>query len=414
MFMCAFWMTGLSPSRNYPKIKMRTNSPKFAGLTFQQMTMVVLLGWLVSMPAAGLAQQEGVEDLLKQAQVYEREQNYAAAESVYRKVLASDRNNSEALKRLGIVKQTELKFNDSIELFKFVLREHPDYPQVNFFLGLSYYGQHDFNDAIASFQEELKTSSPHPATRYYLALALEAGGRMNEAIDQLNQVAAANPDKADVLYGLARLHVAAAFRAIERLRKLDPDSFQMHAFTGQLYSEEGQYEAAAGEFRAALRKQPDALGIHYPLGIAYRMLHQYESAEKEFLLALPESPDDPGTNLSLGELALRVKQYDKALPYLQKAAAGRSKDVESHLLLGRCYMGLGELQQAKAVLLDTVGLEPADPRSHYALAEVYHKLDQPVDRTRELDLFNKLSSAQKANESGVAEKEPEHLRESHQ
>src|SRR5437879_6269299 len=263
--------------------EMRTSSRKLAWPWpgFLLMAIVALLGWLVNMPTAGLAQREGAADLFKRAQVYEREQNYAAAESIYRQVLASDPYNPEALKCLGIVEQTELKFNDSIELFKRVLREHSDYPQVNFFLGLSYYGQHDLNDAIASFEQELKTSAPHPAARYYLALALEAEGRTNDAIDQLNQVVAQNPDNANVLYELARLHMDASFRAIERLRKLDPDSFQNHAFTGGLYVQEGHYEAAIGEYQAALRKQPDALGIHYPRGVAYGMMHSCGLAEKE-------------------------------------------------------------------------------------------------------------------------------------
>ena len=369
------------------------------------MEMLALLGLLLSISAAGPAQQERATDLFKQAQVYEGEQNYAAAESIYRKALTSDPANPEALKRLGIVEQTELKFSDSIELFKRVLREHPDYPQVNFFLGLSYYGQHDLNDAAASFHRELKTSAPHPATRYYLALALEAEGRTNEAIDQLNQVATKNPDNANVLYELARLHMDASFRAIDRLRKLDPDSFQNHALLGGLYAEEGHYEAAVGEYQAALRKQPGALGIHYPLGVAYRMMHQLGPAEKEFLLALKESPDDPRANLYLGDVALLQQQFNKALPYLKRAEVGQPKDLETHLHLGRCYIGLGELQLAKAELLVAASLDPTGPRSHYFLAQVYQKLDQPADCQRELTLFNKLSGAQKADGSGVAEKE---------
>ena len=49
------------------------------------------------MAATGLAQQKRAADLFKQAQVYEREQKYVAAESVYQEVLASDPDNPEAL-----------------------------------------------------------------------------------------------------------------------------------------------------------------------------------------------------------------------------------------------------------------------------------------------------------------------------
>ena len=384
---------------------MRADSRNPAWLGLRLKAEVALLRWLAIIAATGLAQQKRAADLFKQAQVYEREQKYVAAESVYQEVLASDPDNPEALERLGIVQQTELRFGDSIELFKRALRVHPDYPQVNFFLGLSYYGRHDLSDAIASFHEELKTSTPHPATRYYLALVLEAEGRTNDAIDQLNQVAAQSPDNANVLYELARLHMDASFRAIERLRKLDPDSFQNHALMGELYAEEGHYEAAIGQYQAALRKQSDALGIHSPLGVAYWKLGQLGPAEKELLLALKESPDDPRANLYLGNIALHQQQFSKALPYLKRAEAGKPNDVETQLLLGRCYIGLGELQQAKAVLLHTARLDPAYPRSHYILAQVYQKLNQPADRQRELDLFNKLSSAQKANGSGDPDKE---------
>ena len=69
---------------------------------------------------------------------------------------------------------------------------------------------------------------------------------------------------------LARLHMGAAFRAVDQLKKIDPESFQLHAFMGELYSQEGQLEAAVGQYQAALKREgPNALGIHSPLGIAY-------------------------------------------------------------------------------------------------------------------------------------------------
>ena len=175
---------------------------------------------------------------------------------------------------------------------------------------------------------------------------------------------------------------------------------------GELYSQEAHYEAAIGQYQAALKKQPDALGIHSPLGVAYWMLNQLGPAEKEFLLALQESPDDPLANLYLGRMALREQQFSKALPYLKRAAGSQPQELETRILLGRCYIGLGELQEAKADLILAAGLDPADPRSHYMLAEIYQRLDQPSDHQRELALFNKLSSAQKTNGSGDAEKGP--------
>ena len=275
---------------------MRLLSRFLANSGFLVLGIVASLGWLVIMPAAGVAQQ-GTTDLLRQGQAYEDQQNYPAAEDIYRRVLASDPDHPEALKHLGMLEQNDLKFNESIVHFKRVLADQPDYPQVNLYLGLSYYDQHNYKDAIISFQQELKTPTVHPATRYYLALSLEGEGRMNEAIDQLNDVAAKNPNKADVFFELARLHMNATFLAFAKLRKIDPDSFQIHLLMGGLYSQEGHYESAVTQFEAALKKQPDAPGLHSSLGVAYFMTHQLDSAEKELLLAIKEAPDDPLANL---------------------------------------------------------------------------------------------------------------------
>lgn len=373
------------------EVKGFTDFWNLARLSSTLIIWVAVMGWVASFE---LAQQSEASVLFEQARAYEREQNYAAAEAVYQKVLAAHPDDPEALKRLGILEQTELKFNDSIELFKRVLREHPNYLQVNFFLGLSYYGRHDFKNAVMSFQDELKTPAPHPATRYYLALALEAVGRIEEAIIQLDQVAAQNPNKANVLYELARLHMNASFQAINRLRKLDPDSFQMHALTGELYADEGHYNAAIGEYQAALRKEPDATGIHYRLGIAYWMLRQLGTSEREFLLALRESPDNAQADLYLGDIALLQQQFSKARDYLKQAEDREPQTEQTHLLLGRCYIGLNQLQQAKAELQVAARLNPANPRSHYFLSQVYRKLGQLGDAQRELVLFSQLSSAQ--------------------
>jgi tetratricopeptide (TPR) repeat protein len=375
---------------------MGTNSNKQIWQGVRSTLLALTVGWLMAFPLMGGAQQEGAAELFKQAKVLEDAQNYAAAESLYLKVLASDPDNSEALKRLGILEQTDMKLDDSIAHFKRVLAAHPDYPEVNFYLGLSYYGKHDFPNAIASLQQEAKTPTAHLATQYYMALALESDGRTDEAIDQLNVAGARNPKKADVFFELARLHMGAAFQAYTTLRKIDPDCFQIHAFNAALYYQEAKYPEAIAEYQTALKKQPDAPGIHASLGVAYYMLHQTEMAEKEFLLAFQQDPENSVANVYLGDIAMHRGEFSKALPYLQQATASQPKNVEAHLLLGRCYLRLGDLAKAKAELLVAAGLDPADPRSHYMLAEIYQKLNQPAERQAELDLVKKLSAEQDA------------------
>ena len=238
---------------------------------------------LVSATSTGAAQsQNNLDALFEQARGEERTGDYAAAERTYKQALALAPENLEALKRMGVLLQTELRFDDSIQSFKQVLAIDPAYPGVNFFLGVSYFGQNDLGQSIDSFDRELKTPNPHPRSHYYLGLALQSSGRTEEAISQFNRSLSQNAKDADALYQLARLHKNASLRSIELLKALDPDSFQLHALMGEINAEQDHYPEAIGEYKAALAKRPDAQGIHFAIGVAYWAQHQTDWAEREF------------------------------------------------------------------------------------------------------------------------------------
>src|SRR5882724_3472849 len=113
---------------------------------------------LVSATSTGAAQsQSNVDTLFEQARGEERTGDYIAAERTYKQALALAPENLEALKRMGVLLQTELRFDDSIQSFKQVLAIDPAYPGVNFFLGVSYFGKNDLGQSIESFDRELKT-----------------------------------------------------------------------------------------------------------------------------------------------------------------------------------------------------------------------------------------------------------------
>lgn len=357
----------------------------------------ILLAFLLNAACMTAAQGARLQDLLNAARAFEKQQNYAAAEAAYKKALEMAPNNVKVMKRLGILFQTELKLQASIDLFKCALAQDPEYPQVNFFAGVSYYGINRYSKAIESFQRELETSQPHPRCRYYLALAYEAEGKVNDAIEQLNRLISQNPKDLDALYQLARLYKDASFQVMEMLRKEGPDSFQLHALMGELYADEARYPDAIRAYRAALAKRADATGLHYAIGVAYWAEHGDASAQKEFLLALKEDPGDPLTNLYLGDIAAQQGQYAQALNYLKIAEAGQPRMSRVHELVGECYENLGRFQNAKSELIIAEDLNPNDPQTHYLLARVYQQIHEPEASQHELKLFEKLSLTEKTN-----------------
>ena len=345
---------------------------------------------VLSLSSAAIAQSK-LDPLLEQARNEEKTGDYTAAERTYQRALTLVPPDPETLKRLGVLQQTELKFDDSIQSLQQVLASNPKYAQVNFFLGVSYLGKNDPSDAIVSFHRELENIKPHPRCHYYLALALQAAGRMEEAVSELNQSVADDPKDADALYQLVRIYKNASFQAMDKLKAVDPDSFQVHSLMGEAYAEEQRYPEAIKEYQSALAKRPDAPGIHYEIGIAYWSQNQLDFADKEFTEALKENSADAMTNLYLGDIALRRRHYGDAFRFLQASERSAPEMAQVHLLLGKCFQGQEDFERAKAEFLKAIAADPAAAQPHYLLAQVYRKLNQPEASTGELARFQELS-----------------------
>src|SRR5258706_14514923 len=200
--------------------------------TVRGVALVCIISGVLAIPPT-VSGQSDVDTLLEGARTAEKAEDYQAAERIYLQVVARAPGNLETFKRHGVLQQTEMKFGASIESFKQVLEHDAQYLEVNFFLGVSYFGENDFNRAIRSFEQELETPKPHPRCRYYLALAMQAAGRIEETISQLNLAVAENPRDADALYQLARIYKSASLQVIDRLEALDQDSFKLSAFMGE-------------------------------------------------------------------------------------------------------------------------------------------------------------------------------------
>ena len=88
-----------------------------------------------------------LDALLSQAIESEKNEDYAGAEKIYRQALLASPDQPEVLKRLGIVCQNQLKFEESIEVFQKILKRAPLYPQVK--QGKPHHSFWDDNTSVA-------------------------------------------------------------------------------------------------------------------------------------------------------------------------------------------------------------------------------------------------------------------------
>ena len=202
-----------------------------------------------------------------------------------------------------------------------MLQGAAQYPEVNFYLGLSYFGLNEFEKAIDAFNRELGVNPKYRRAHYYEALALQSLHRDSEALHQYELLLREDPKDQRVLYQVIRFHKAATLRAIDRLGNLDPNSEFMLVLKGEGYADEGKYDQAIEKYTLLLKKNPNFPGAHFGLGVVYWRNADYRAAEPELRLALREDPNHPMANYYLADTLLKTDRAAEAVPLLEIAVA---------------------------------------------------------------------------------------------
>ena len=359
-------------------------------------TFFPLFHLLLLSPALALAQtSQSLESYLTRAQQSEGYRDYARAEAIYKKAMAAFPDQPEVLNRLGILYQTQHKFEGSIEAFQKALQRVPAYPLVNFHLAVSFLALDRIDEALKALSKELALSPGDRQTRRYIASVYHSLGRNLEAIQQQEASSRDDPQGAEALYQL-----------LTRIRRdLDKDSGSalLQVLCAQIYEHDRQYTNAVSKYKLALRIRPDFPGLHLSLGHDYWKMGRMDSSEKELRLGLRGDPYNPVGNYDLARVLAAKQEFQKAIPLLQVSLRGQPQFVGAHLLLGRCYASRGDLEKAIQEFSKTVELDPKEPSAHYLLARLYARLPEKEKSKHELAVFQELSLQQKQNISKAVE-----------
>jgi len=379
-------------------------SPKVNNVSNQAVGLILLV---FSFPAAYVIAQQpqrALNDYFKQARDLENKQDFQGAEKIYLEGVSTFPNQPEILKRLGIVYQTEFKFQESIATFEKILQQAPEYPETNFFLGYSYFGLNRFDKAIEMFQKELVANPKYRRAHYYSGLAYESLNRIGDAIREFEILLKDDPADTKVLYQLARIHKASSLTAIKQLSHAAPDSVFFHVLRAESYMEDEKYPEAIKEYKLVSAMDPAFPGVHLGLGqIYYKQVNPTE-AEKEFRLALAEDVNHPMANYYLGELLLRAQKPREAIPLLRISIGGNPEFVAAYFQLGKCYAAVNQPKEALEVLLKAEELGPNSKMTHYQLAQVYGQLKDNDKRKHHLEIFARLTKEEKEGELKKSER----------
>jgi len=170
-----------------------------------------------------------------------------------------------------------------------------------------------------------------------------------------------------------RLAIAIALLALAPLYAAPqaPDTAEAHLGKGYDALKQERYEAAAAEFRAALRLDPAlVMRARFPLAVALFELKHSAEARREFEAVRREAGDQPNVSYYLGRLDLLDQDFAGAVRNLAKAMA-KPPFPDTAYYLGLACFKQGDLAAAEKWLRQAAQANPRDSLARYQLAMVY-------------------------------------------
>ncbi|MGB8579331.1 MAG: tetratricopeptide repeat protein [Candidatus Sulfotelmatobacter sp.] len=208
-----------------------------------------------------------------------QKKDLSGANAAFHKAIELDRNNSDALLKLGQVQAAEGSVDKAIALYQQSIKDHPREIAFYILAGEMYESQHDWNNAKAMYQKALEVQPDNPLASNNLAyVMLQQGGNV------------------DVALAMA-----------QTARRGMPDSSNAADTLGWAYFQKGVYKSAIDLFQESIRLNEkrgaaDDPTVHYHLALAYQKANQPAQARQQLEHVLKLNPNNSDARKALSEL----------------------------------------------------------------------------------------------------------------
>jgi len=298
------------------------------------------------------------EELTAAADAAVKNNNYAMAETLLKRVIEKEPKNKTARRQLGFALFSQHKLEEAIEVLREQTRINPFDDYAYNLMGRAFWMEQRYQDAEGAFRKQLEVSPLDKFAHGNLGVMLVEWRKYKEAVPELEQAISLNPD----------------------------EEWEYQISLGRAYLNLGQSEKAAPAFDKAIRLQPGQRtwnDVAYFLAVAKVQLEkaqQYaESAVTEVATSLRNTelaqltPDDLENVAALaadwdtlGWVHFQKGEMDVAEKYISAAwALGQHGEVGYHL--GQILEKRGKTDEAMHVYALAVASDRTVPEARESL-----------------------------------------------
>jgi tetratricopeptide (TPR) repeat protein len=149
--------------------------------------------------------------------LYLSESNFDSALYYYNRILENDPANADALYNIALVRFYQQDYDQSIRDAKKVLRTNPEYSNAMWLSGDSYYAEKQYDSAIYWFEQAYGRGARNADLTHQMAYIYDVQGRNSEAINYYKETVNYDSSRVDVYRRLGELlqgSEAEQFRAL--------------------------------------------------------------------------------------------------------------------------------------------------------------------------------------------------------
>ena len=243
-------------------------------------------------PAAAMGSDS---DLLQAALQQHDAGRLAEAESLYRRLLAADPRNVDALHFLGVIAHQRGDHAQAVELISGALAQYDANASAHNNLGCALRAQGKLAHAAAAFQKALELSPDYFDAHVNLGRTHQAHGNLARAASSLRTAlrlrpasAATNSELASVLLGLGQPEEAIA--CCEAALQTQPDLWEARFNMALALRDLGRRADAIAQVENVIRSKPGLAQAHYLLGHLHGEADRREAALSCFERAIRLDP----------------------------------------------------------------------------------------------------------------------------
>jgi len=334
---------------------------------------------------------------------YEQQKEYKKAIEAYRKAIALDRDNLDAMRGLAQNLMNDGQTDAALEQYQIIADANPEDFQTHLRMAEIYRRQGKFDLALDNLKQAQAMVQDSMEVPYTMASIYQAQGRYDEAIPLLEDLLK-KTEKPDGNYSKDEKTNRAVF--LERLGTIYRDqnnnvkaieTFRKMLTLGDDNAERGyqqiidtersakQWQAATDTAKEAVQRFPDDRDLKMAYAAQLADTGQADEGIKLVQSLLKDKPEDRTVYITLAQMYSRLKRWNDAEQALNKAEQLSVRDDDKQyveFLRGSTYEREKKYDQSEAVFR---GILASDPQNAavlnylgYMLADRGQKLDEAL------------------------------------